>query len=192
MALRFFSALLTGLAAAFFAGYVAFALTLPAAPHAQVNTADGLVVLTGGGGARIVKGLDLMEAGVASRLLISGVYQDTTSEDLRAFGPEDMRRFDCCVDIGRAAKNTIGNGSETAQWARDHGFHTVGVVTHSFHMPRALLELRRAAPDIEYRAYPVGGAFSRGPRRTTVEYMKFLVILTRESVAGDTPDQHEA
>ncbi|MBA4800898.1 MAG: YdcF family protein [Euryhalocaulis sp.] len=191
MALRFLSALFTGLTAAFFAGYVAFVVALPGKPHPDAEAADGLVVLTGGGGARIRQGLTLLEAGAGDRLLISGVYEETTSEDLRAFGPGAMTRFDCCVDIDRAAKNTIGNGAETANWARSHGFQTVGVVTHRFHMPRAMIELKRAAPDIEYRPYPVGGVFSRGPRQTTLEYLKFLVILTRDSVTSP-PGEHNA
>jgi len=184
MATRFFSALAGGLLAAFFLGYGAFVANLPDGPGAGAGQTQGIVALTGGGGARIGEALTLLESGSGQRLLVSGVFQDTTPADLRAFGPDGMSRFDCCVDIGREARDTVGNAAETAEWARANGYSSVTVVTHGFHMPRALLELRQAAPEIEFRPWPVGGAFARGPRRATVEYVKFLVILGRDSFAG--------
>jgi len=174
---------LAGLAAlAFFIGFGVFAVSLPRA--AAPGPYDGIVVLTGGGGERIASGLSLLEDGQAGRLLISGVFEGTTRSDLAAFGPAGMTRFDCCVDVGRAAENTVGNGRETALWAEEYRLTRVAVVTHAFHMPRALMELRRAAPEVTFLAHPVGGAFTRGVRRTFVEYAKFLVTLTRETLSG--------
>lgn len=171
-------------------GFAAFVRALPQQAHGGVQGADAVVILTGGGGDRIRQGLRLFEDSDSERLLISGVYRDTRLEDIRVMAPGGMTRFECCVDLGFTARDTIGNGAETARWARDNGYDSISVVTHGYHMPRALIELRRAGPDIEYRPYPVGGPFARGMRQTTVEYLKFLVILLRDTEAEPEPVQN--
>ncbi len=189
--LRYFVVLF---AFAFVGGFGAFAAwTTNATPPAQAQ-ADGVVALTGGGGARIATAAQLLTDGRAQRLLVSGVNPKTTAEDIRALAGAEAALFDCCVDLGRRATSTIGNAHEVAEWAREHGYTSLIVVTSDFHMPRSLIELRSVAEGVELIAYPVranaSGAYPwwRDPttlRRLSLEYVKFVVILVRETVKGD-------
>ena len=62
-------------------GFAWFALLLPLPAGDQ--TTDAIVVLTGGPG-RIDRGLELLEAGRAKRLLISGVAREVKPKELAA------------------------------------------------------------------------------------------------------------
>jgi len=165
------------LTAAWFGGFAAFVAGLPD-PDAEPAVADveAVAVLTGGGGARIKKAMAIFSAGAGARLLISGVHPDTALDDLKALwtGPDD--RFVCCIDTGVAARTTKGNAEEIAAWAKARGFGRVAVVTSDYHLPRTLLELRRAAPGLA--AVPVAAPSPRGLkgwRRLHTEYAKFQV-----------------
>jgi hypothetical protein len=76
------------------------------------------VVLTGGY-QRIDQALALLET-VRRRLLISGVNPSTSSAALRRATGTKSATFDCCVDIGYEALDTIGNANETAEWIRQN------------------------------------------------------------------------
>ena len=168
-------------------------------PH-EPPAADGIVVLTGKSSRRIEAAMSLLENGKARRMLVSGVDRDATRNDLRRVARAADRVYDCCVDLGFQAANTVGNAQETAGWARKRGFDSLIVVTADYHMPRSLLELRAAMPGVALTAYPVatdeldaqtwwrkGG----GARRMIMEYSKYLVILTREGVLSLGPKDHE-
>ena len=170
-------------------------------PAADPGRAQGIVALTGGSNRRLQAGMALLQAGHGRRLLISGVYRKTTREQIR----QDARAvagpiYDCCVDLGFEAIDTLGNGRETAEWARARGYDRLILVTADYHMPRALLELRGAMPRVQLIPYPVAtddldarrwwktpGAL----RLMSMEYSKYLVILAREAVLrmGPKPDQ---
>jgi len=115
---------------------------------------DAIVALTGGY-QRIDRALALLEKGIGERLLISGVNPSTTSTALRRATGTKVATFACCVDIGYEALDTIGNANETAGWIREHGYTRILVVTNNYHMPRSLLELSQASPDVTFLAYPV-------------------------------------
>lgn len=137
-----------------FAGFLRFAdsvvsLEPPAAPKA-----DAIVVLTGGY-QRIDQAVSLLESGAGERLLISGVHPGTSAARISKLTKSSGALFTCCVDIGYQALDTIGNAAETALWISDHGYRSVLVVTNNYHMPRSLLELRRADPQTTFIAYPV-------------------------------------
>jgi len=121
---------------------------------AQVPAADAVVVLTGGS-ARIAEGLDLIAAGKGKRLLISGVNEGTSVAAIKAINTEHAPLFDCCVDVERAALDTIGNARETAKWVSDKGYKSLVVVTSNYHMPRSLLEFRRAMPTLKIEPHAV-------------------------------------
>jgi len=118
---------------------------------------DAIVALTGGY-QRIDQALALLEDGVGQRLLISGVNPSTSSTALRRATGTQTATFDCCVDIGYEALDTIGNANETALWIREHDYSRILVVTNNYHMPRSLMELSQASPDVIFIAHPVSHA----------------------------------
>lgn len=181
-------------------GFFVFAETVTRlAPHPDPPAADGVVVLTGGGGARIAAGMALLQAKKGQRLLISGVNPSATADDIAkiAGGPADL--FACCVDLDHVSRSTKDNARETALWARRNGFGSLIVVTSDFHVPRSLAELGAAARGVSLRAYPVQAQGAPGApwwrdaakaRRLAVEYAKYLAILGRNAVGlGAVPPE---
>jgi uncharacterized SAM-binding protein YcdF (DUF218 family) len=184
------------------AGLLAFAARVErSTPAADPPVSDGVVAFTGPSDERITAAMKLLETGKAKRMLISGVNPQASRADIRGVAKATRRFYDCCVDLGFAATNTVGNGRETADWARAKGYHTLIVVTADYHMPRAMLELHAALPEAELTAYPVrtGELKARrwwrneeGARRMVVEYSKYLAILAREAVLSLGPRPHPA
>ena len=153
----------------------------------EPQPADGIVVLTGGED-RLPAAVKLLQEHKGNRLLISGVHQETTRKKLLERVGGDPTLFACCVDLGRSAGNTIGNAGETAVWATENSYNSIIVVTASYHMPRALLELEAASPKVHFVAYPVFPEQLKltqwwsDPRTTGVlisEYGKYLAALAR-------------
>jgi uncharacterized SAM-binding protein YcdF (DUF218 family) len=187
-----------GRAAVLLAGVVCFALVLGfidfaerianAAPPANAR-AEGIVVLTGGA-ARIDGALQLLAEGRANRLLISGVNPAVTRDTLALTVEGDLRSvLDCCADLGRTARDTIGNAVETRNWAAQRGFSSLIVVTSDYHMPRSMSELGQAMPGKRLIAFPVSspeldfGRWWRDPEAFSLlvrEYGKFLLAETRQ------------
>jgi uncharacterized SAM-binding protein YcdF (DUF218 family) len=162
-------------------------------PAADPPKADGIVVLTGASSLRIEAAIRLLELGKGKRLLISGVNREVRPAELKGVSRGAGRAYDCCVDLGFAARDTQGNAREAANWAAAHGFRSLIVVTSDYHIPRSVLELHAAMPGIVLHPYPVvtdtlnaRGWWRRGgdARRLILEYSKYLVILSREAVRG--------
>ena len=135
-------------------GFLYFAETVAALETPREAKADAIVVLTGGY-QRIDRAIDLLKQGAGRRLLISGVNPATSGNQIRKLTQSSLALFECCVDMGYEAVDTIGNANETARWISDHQFRRVLVVTNNYHMPRSLLELRAVDPQTEFIAYPV-------------------------------------
>ena len=135
--------------------FLMFARRAAESVPAMARQADAIVALTGGSGLRIAAGIDLMTAGRGQRLLISGVNPDVDMDDLVALAGGSPDTYACCVDIGYRAETTIGNADETAAWAYERGYTHLIIVTSDYHMPRSLLLLQRAMPDITLQPYPV-------------------------------------
>ena len=180
-------------AAIWAAGLMAFAERVQrSTPAAAPPAADGIVVLTGAGSnARIAAAMALLEDGKGKRMLVSGVNRQASREDIRVVSRAARRLYDCCVDLGFDAANTLGNARETEEWARAMRYDRLIVVTADYHMPRAMLELRGAMPDKRLVAYPVETPVinsarwwrtSGGARLMVLEYCKYLAILGREAV----------
>ena len=160
-------------------------------PAVDPPVADGVVALTGASNARIESAMKLLQHGKARRMLVSGVNPEASSADMRRIAKADQRIYDCCVDLGYQATDTVGNARETAHWARAYDYRTLILVTSDFHMPRALLELKGALPEDRIIPYPIRTddldahhwwRSGDGIRRMTVEYCKYLVILARQTV----------
>lgn len=124
-------------------GFIWFSLTLPDPAPITVKT-DAVVVLTGGAG-RLARGLAVLEAGSAERMLVSGVDRRTTRKQLAAAADIPKSRFDT-TDLGYEAIDTRSNAEETARWTELHKFSTIRLVTSAAHMRRARLELSRVLP----------------------------------------------
>ena len=159
-------------------------------PDQQIEldrNADGIVVLTGGD-SRVTDALALLAAGRAKRLLISGVYTFTTSNDIARQVVDYNRILNCCVDLDYSAVNTLGNAVGTRQWMLKNGFHSLIVVTSAYHMPRAFAELSHQLPDVALIPYPVVSDrlriepwWSNGTTTKVVlsEYVKYLAAKLR-------------
>jgi len=158
-------------------------------PETQSKSTDAIVVLTGGR-MRLQSGIDLLRAGKGRKLFVSGVNQQVDLDELlRISGNADWAS--CCTALGHDADNTLGNARETAQWMRQQGFRSLRLVTAWYHMPRSLLELDRAMPEIEIIAHPVfpdetSQEYWWASRSTVVllasEYGKYLAALLRPVV----------
>jgi uncharacterized SAM-binding protein YcdF (DUF218 family) len=182
------------------AGLVAFAGRVQqSTPAPPPQRADGIVVLTGAASRdRIAAGVALLSANYGRRVLVSGVNRDLTREDVRNVSTAVKRLYDCCVDLGFSALDTVGNARETADWAKAMRFSSLIVVTADYHMPRAMLELRALLDrqGVQLQAYPVATQAlnarrwwrsPQGTRLLVVEYCKYLAILGRELVLSLGP-----
>ncbi len=135
-------------------GFAAFVWLLPTREIALNRDADGIVVLTGGT-SRVSDALELLAAGRGKRLLITGVNVGTTTADIAREVVNYNRWLACCVDLDYSALNTFGNAVQARHWTLQHGFHSLIIVTSSYHMPRALAELSHQLPDVALIPYPV-------------------------------------
>ena len=157
---------------------------------------EAAVALTGGA-ERISDALDLLGESKVKRLLITGLNQATTGAEIARLTPRFQNWMQCCVDLGYEALNTRGNALETRDWIRKRGLNgPIVVVTSTYHMPRALLELRHAAPDMAFIPYNVvterqrNGDWwrsARGVRLLVVEYVKFLAAILRTGISPTPP-----
>jgi uncharacterized SAM-binding protein YcdF (DUF218 family) len=167
-------------------GFAWFLLRAAAEPEAApLRRTDGIAVLTGGAD-RVQTGLRLLEEEMAAQLLVSGTHQSVTLAELARAANMDvapLAPLATRITLGRAAATTRGNAQEVAEWARALGLRSLRVVTAGYHMPRALLELRRALPEAELLPHPVQPAALRGSDAVTRgrtwrlllgEYAKFL------------------
>ena len=181
-------------------GFAAFAWLLPSEQPVLDQSADGIVVLTGGT-SRVSEALELLSTGRGKRLLITGVNPGTTTGDIAHEVVNYNRILSCCVDLDYSALNTLGNAVQARRWAVAHDFRSLIVVTSSYHMPRALAELAHQLPDATLIPYPVVSDrlriepwWSNGATTRLVlsEYLKYLFAKVRmrfDSVTADNDNR---
>lgn len=151
-------------------GFVVFGVTLP--DPSTVARTDGIVVLTGGPG-RVQRGLQVLAADRAKRMLVSGVDPVVRDVEFDAVQAVPARLSACCIDLGKQAKDTVTNATEAADWAKRNRIRSVRLVTSDWHMRRAALEFDRAfGADV----LVVEDAVETAPGLVTlfVEYNKYL------------------
>ncbi len=169
--------------------FVGSSLSIAANPAVET---DAIVVLTGGR-LRLEAGLDLLGAGRAQKLFVSGVNPHVDRVELmRVAGHAsgDLSR----IVIGHDADNTLGNARETAGWMHQEGYRSLRLVTSWYHMQRSLLEFERAMPDTVIVAEPVFASHAEDSEYwldiallTVSEYDKYLATLVRPAVTTLLP-----
>lgn len=185
-------------------GFVAFLSNVRISEAKPDRNADGIVVLTGGS-SRVSDAMELLAAGFGKRLLISGVHPTNAASDISRSVPDSSGLLDCCVDLDRSAVNTRSNAAETRRWTRERGFRSLIVVTSNYHMPRAIVEMSHAMPDVELIPFAVvGDKWREEPwwisgatfRLLISEYAKYIATEARVRLAdiglelapdGETP-----
>ncbi|MDJ0642837.1 MAG: YdcF family protein [Erythrobacter sp.] len=125
-------------------GFLWFTVSLPQ-PADQLQT-DAVIVPTGGAG-RIAQGLDVLEMGLAKRMLVSGVDREVTRQEFAQEFQVDDAKMACCITLGFAAVDTRSNAAEIAQWVEDNQIKSLRLVTTDWHMRRAAGELGRTLPE---------------------------------------------
>jgi uncharacterized SAM-binding protein YcdF (DUF218 family) len=174
-------------------GFFWFVMRIPSEEVQIDRKADGIVVLTGAA-ARIPDAIELLADERGKRLLISGVYRATSSREIARITPLYSKYFACCIDLDRSALNTFGNALQTRNWAREHNFNSLIIVTSNWHMPRAMAELEHQLPDVTLIAYPVISEKLKDDawwsnlstaRLLFAEYLKYMLALTRMRFDSD-------
>ena len=125
-------------------GFAVFVLAQPG-PAAEGTKTEAVVVLTGGP-KRVARGAAVLEAGLAQRLLVSGVDPLVKPGEFQATSGISPELFACCVDLGFQAHSTHSNAREVAAWVEEHGIRSLRLVTAGYHMPRARAELEARLP----------------------------------------------
>jgi uncharacterized SAM-binding protein YcdF (DUF218 family) len=184
-------------------GFVGFLAQLRGTEIKPASNADGIVVLTGGS-SRVSDAIELLAAGYGKRLLISGVHPTSAASDISRSLPDDQALLSCCVDLDHSAINTRSNAAETRRWAHERGFKSLIVVTSNYHMPRAIVELSHAMPDIRLVPFAVVGDKWRDEpwwtsgatlRLVLSEYAKYVAAELRVRLADVgldlAPEQNE-
>lgn len=174
------------------AGLFWFVETIPSqqdtAPSAEIT--DCIVVLTGGSD-RVAKGFELLLAGKASQLFISGVGEGVTLDNLiqanggSAAQQKQLHAVQSSITLGRRAPDTRSNSQETRDWINQKHFASMRLVTSNYHMPRALKEFTRRLPNIKIIQEPViqndfqhkhWWRHASSLRLVISEYLKFIAV----------------
>ncbi|MEW5685356.1 MAG: YdcF family protein [Pseudomonadota bacterium] len=188
------------LALIWFSGLLAYAARVQGSTPARApRPAQGIVALTGANsGDRLSAAMGLLEDDYGLRMLVSGVDRKATREDIRHVSRAVRRLYECCVDLGFTAADTVGNARETLAWSQTMRYRSLIIVTADYHMPRAMLELNAVLKPAGIVAQPYAVPtralkrrdWWRNPaaaRLMVVEYCKYLAILGREAVLGLGP-----
>ena len=162
-------------------GFGIFVLYVFTFHFAQDTHTDAIVAWTGGN-YRIQTAISLLENEHADKLLISGVNKNAKPHSfLGNIRPDILSK----IDLGYQATTTEGNASETADWVYKNKLKSIILVTSFYHMPRSLLELRQALPNVTVYPHPIWPKdfaestkwmHTRAAFHLFVEYHKFLCV----------------
>jgi len=117
-----------------------------------------IIVLTGAKG-RIDAGLQLLTNKYADQLFITGVGENTALKDLSNnlsyFTLEQVNDLKSAIILGHKASSTEENAREAWQWAQQHKFKNIILVTSNYHMPRSLYLFTRIMPEVSITPHAV-------------------------------------
>ncbi len=146
---------------------------------------DVLIVLGGETGYRPTRALELYQAGVAPRILISGAGD---CDEVRLYlvqkgVPESAVSTEC------GSRTTKENAEFSVRWMREQKLHTAVLVTSWFHSRRARQCFRHFGPDLTFLSMPTtadlpSGHWPRSEERLWVwnEYLKMAFYVVRYGI----------
>jgi uncharacterized SAM-binding protein YcdF (DUF218 family)/glycosyltransferase involved in cell wall biosynthesis len=148
---------------------------------------DAIVVFAGGVGEsgragggvqeRIAKAVELYREGVAPRLIISSGYVFTLreAEVMKAIAIANGVPSDAIL-LEESAADTYQNVAYTHRILKDHDLRRIALVSSPYHMRRALMTWRKAAPEVEVIATPPEASqFYAHERGATSEQIRGLL-----------------
>lgn len=182
--------------AGWFLGLALFVHSMPTQQTPASVKTDAIIVLTGGS-ARVERGFEMLAAGAAPVLMISGVGKDVTLHemltahaDLATRNAIDARG--AAIVLDHVASTTQTNAREVAQFVHERTLRSLRIITAHYHMSRSIAELKAALPNVEMvpdAVFPTG--FQRdqwwrhATSRTLVlsEFHKYLAVQFRPWMA---------
>lgn len=112
-----------------------------------------IVVLTGGRG-RALTGLELLRAGAAELLIISGVSEDADIDSIFPSGISKKERS--LIMLEKSSKSTYENAIEVRELLSKKDVHSILLITSEYHMQRAMLVFEKVMPRyVDIKEYPV-------------------------------------
>ena len=135
-------------------GFIVFHRQIRSYPVDETTLTDAIVVLTGGKN-RLAEAMRLYNLGLAKILIISGVGEDITLEQLEKENRTAIVHHPQQVILGNEATNTIENAIEVSDAIRRNNVASVRLVTSYYHMPRSGQEILAMNPDVRIVYHPV-------------------------------------
>lgn len=134
-------------------GMIGFGYTINHLKTDEKQKTDAIVVLTGGRN-RISEAVQLLNAGAAEKLLISGVAEETSLEALKK--REDVKVTTSReIILDKKSTNTVENAIEASAWVKKNHFNSIRLVTSNYHLPRSMAEFRANNKNLKILAHPV-------------------------------------
>jgi uncharacterized SAM-binding protein YcdF (DUF218 family) len=154
-------------------GFILFTVTLGQPVGLDSPRTDAAVVITGGGG-RIERGVEVLKAGRAKRLLVAGADPVVTKKDLIRRLRGNAKLVNCCVDLGSESVDTRSNAEEAQRWLTKRRYRSFRLITSDWHMRRANYDFRQVLGD-KFTIVP--DAVHTEPHFTTLfgEYNKYVL-----------------
>lgn len=109
----------------------------------SVKPMDCAVVLTGAK-ARIPWALQALKQSRFQKLLISGVHPQTRKEQLLSFTTDTPETLHEAIFIDQQSRSTTDNAYYSLSWATQQSCESLGIISSSTHIPRALLIFQNA------------------------------------------------
>lgn len=143
--------------------------------YPPMPTAQGIVVLTGGA-KRIDTAIQLLQSNHGKYLLISGVQSTTTLQDIeKTLSSTLTSKNRDHITIGHNATSTMGNAIETAAWVHYHQLDSLIIVTSSYHIRRALVEMQTLLDNVTLYPY-----VARNDKKETLSHLHSIRLLFLE------------
>lgn len=148
--------------------------------EAGCQTADVIIAVSGGDTtARAQEAIDLYKDGWAPRLIFSGAALDTTGPSNAAVMREQALSQgvpSSVITIEQQSQTTEQNAAKTSSILTSKDIQSAIVVTSAYHMKRTMIEFRRSAPNVSFRAHPVASDDQWSSWWWTTPYGWYLAI----------------